>query len=472
MIDVVAGKGFRTLPRPVLRAAAALLILCVAAAPAGASPDLLDLFQPGDARDVLAGGLMLPGGLRAAPALDAPLSLLEFPTSASVSYTRSRPFRQNGSDRWRVGGSAAEALLNVRDRGKAGDIAVGAVYGSSSLCINESGRASAEGSLSPKTRTAGLAVARGGLAAGVSVGRESHEGLITSTRFEGIESAPGLGEGFLAWTQSHPCLAVEVRSAFGRHQAGVLHRQSNGQARIGTVSDGQAYHVRQNFSSRVWAPHWVWRDGGFTAIGLLSWSSGSTTGPVAVGNLVAGSLTGEARGSSQAIALRSDGPAASQMWSFEHARQRGDLDGSAGGFLFPGILSKSHSTRDQFGYERYSLRCGQERRNGSVSLRAGLLLSYGQVDLRLRATQSRFLRPPIVLADERLDNGALWVLAPSVGAGLKTGDWTFDAGVSVFFVLLEDGIEEAEEPSGGGEPGGHNSVRPSYRWGVTVRKLL
>jgi len=471
MIDLAAGKGFRSLPRPALRAAAAFLLLCAAAASSAAAPDLLALFQPGDATDVLSGGLALPGGLRAAPSLDVPLSLLEFPTSASVSCTRSRPFRQDGSDRWRVGGSSAEALLNVRDRGTAGDIAVGAVYESSSLSLRESGRANAEGSLSPKTRTAGIAVARGGLAAGVSVGRESHEGLITSTRFVGIESAPGLGQGFLAWTQSHPCLAVEVRSAFGRHEAGLLHRQSNGQARISTVSDGQAYHVRQNSSSWVWAPHWAWRDGGFTAIGLLSWSSGSTTGPVAVGNLVAGSLTGEARGSSQAIALRSDGPGASQMWSFEHTRQHGDLRASAGGFLFPGILSKSYSTLDYLGYERYSLRCGQERRNGSVSLRAGLLLSYGRVDLRLRATQSRFLRPPIVLADERLDNGELWVLAPSVGAGLKTGDWIFDAGASVFFALLEDGIEDAEEP-GGGDPGAHNHVRPSYRWGVTVRKLL
>lgn len=421
--------------------------------------------------DVPAAGLALPGRFRAEPAAESPLSLLEFPASLCLSYTSSYPFRQNGSDRWRVRGSSAEALLTVRDRGRAGEFAAGVVTASSALDISESGRASAEGHLSPKTRLAAVAVARGDFAAGVSVGRESHEGLITSTRFQGIESTPGLGEGFLNWTESHPCLSVEARAGFGRHEAGLLHRQSNGQARISTVSDGQAYHVRQNSSSWVWAPHWAWRDGGFTAIGLLSWSSGSTTGPVAVGNLVAGSLTGEARGSSQAIALRSDGPGASQMWSFEHTRQHGDLRASAGGFLFPGILSKSYSTLDYFGYERYSLRCGQERRNGSVSLRAGLLLSYGQVDLRLRATQSRFLRPPIVLADERLDNGELWVLAPSVGAGLKTGDWIFDAGASVFFALLEDGIEDAEEP-GGGDPGAHNHVRPSYRWGVTVRKLL
>lgn len=437
---------------------------------AGAAPDILAIFQPGDVTDVVSAGLELPGAFRSSPDLRAPLSLLELPSSLGVSYFSSHPFRQDGADRWRVRSSSAEALVTLRDRGRAGEFAAGLSADASSLHLSESGGALVNGHLSPKTHLAGVCLARGDFAAGLSIGRESHSGLVESTRLEGIAPTPGDETGYLAWTESHPSLSAEARARLGRHEMGLSYRQAYGGITATTVSDGQSYRVRQQFSGTSWSPYWAWNRRGFTALATVSWSSGRSLGPVSVGNLVAGSMTGNTDGSSVSLALRSRGHGSTQMWSLEHARQSADLYGSAGGFLFPGILSRSYATRDFLAYERYALRWGHEKRNGSTALRAGVMLSYGSVDLRLLATRARFLRPPVVLAREELDNAGLWVLAPGFGVGYASGDWRVDAGASIVLAILQESIESSG-PSGDGG-GDSGTVRPSYRWGVTVRKLL
>jgi hypothetical protein len=445
-----------------------------------ASTDLTDLFLPADPSDVVSAGLVLPGEWATSPDTSRPLSLLQFSPGISLQGAFSRPWRQTGgkTDHLELQTWKATVLLNDNDKFAPTALAVSSAATHTDLAENNGEWSRGDANI----RNPRLAVAHraGSWRAGLSTGSSQQSAAVSSTRLSGIETVPGTGLGRLAWRQQDDNLILEAVKHCGRMRVGGAYSRAQGDFLASTHVEHYNYFADAHTDLHRYAPYIAWDTAQVQHLLLATMTHADMAGPLAVGRLQAGRMHGNLENHAVAYVRRQVSAHRLQLVALEYSHTEAGFAGRAGGFIFPGIFNDVYAVEANLDLDKISARWGVQTTRGRTAIRYAALVGYGLVDGRLTALQKKWLRPPRLLANERLEDAGLWFCAPAVGAGYQGRGWRVDAGLVLCAAVLTKQVQHVGRPyktepleptsvtATAADSGKH--VWPAMRFGMTLRQ--
>ena len=437
-----------------------------------ASLDAVDWIVPGDASDIVAAGLMLPGQFALYPDTARPISLLNYPTSLTTKMGLSCPLHAYGDDPKLIRASAAACTLNWKGSVRGVTSAAAGSIADTSLKISEDGQQYTSADGSQDTFSFGVAANLSKTQIGLSTIKSRSDLCVSSTHLSGIETVSDSDLGYISSNPLQTTTTAEISETFGTYSVGLLASSGSGNLDLRTISDEQSYSALGDISAWRLAPYVIHKCKSAVDMLLFDMHSQDVDGPVLVGRILAGAWTGKWRSDSAAFAHLSQGARGRRLYSIEYAGQRVDLSGTAGGFLLPGLFSSVYSTDNYFSLRQITARYGSERIRGNYRLRWSVMLARCVPNGSTYSTKAEWLQPSRVISNDHIEDTTAWVLSPGFGLGYSKSDYSVDAGLSLYGALIcrkrQEKAHQSEPPVESSNE--HSRTLPGYRLGITIRR--
>lgn len=442
-----------------LLAAAALMVALPSSAPA-ASPTAL--FWQLDGPSLVDGGADVPGQISGTPQVQRPTSLGAATRSRlRVDYTSQSPLaiRQEGATvaGWDSSVLSTQLCLPLGGGSRPSRWHLGLLRRDSSDTVSYR-----QGDSDLALRVASDLTALGGSYEmgsgwtwGALVGTASADGSAAGATLRELLDLP---QGSAQW----PSLVSDTRSyslALSRRHAnlgyGLQYDWSTPDQTLRLTRDNLSYVAPMTASAHGWEAYLDLCRGRDVYFLAAASHSESSDGSIYVGLAGRGDVQWATDDRRLTAGWRRRGTRATRQWVLDWRQSSLNTYDQGYAGLWPGLGTDVYALRSSGEITTTSVRYGLRRELGPQwSLLSGFSLQRAQIEATARLRQSQGIGgTPLTRFERRVDNGRMWLLAVTLGAGYQSGDWRAMFSYTGAYAEVNDAFSDLGEPRPD-EPGG------------------